>query len=39
MATRKSSEMPDWLLGKLNTMKEEHAQAGDVGFELRLKIK
>ena len=39
MATRKSSKMPDWLLSKLNTMKEEHAQAGDVGFELRLKIK
>ena len=39
MTTRKSSKMPEWLLSNLNTMKEEHAQAGDVGFELRLKIK
>jgi acyl-CoA thioesterase FadM len=39
MTTRKSSVMPVWFLDNLNTMKEEHAQAGDVGFELRLKIK
>ena len=39
MATRKSSKMPEWLLDNLNIMKEEHSEAGDVGFELRLKIK
>jgi|TARA_B110000438_G_scaffold300711_1_gene353748 acyl-CoA thioester hydrolase len=39
MSTRKSSEMPDSFLSNLNTMKDEHSQAGGPGFELRLKIK
>jgi|TARA_B110000914_G_scaffold132866_1_gene116188 acyl-CoA thioesterase FadM len=39
MSTRKSSVMPEKMLNNLVSMKDEHAKTGDVGFELRLKIK
>ena len=39
MKARKTVEMPNEFLAKLQTIKEKHHQAGKIDFDLRLKIR
>ena len=39
MSVRKTSIMPEKIYSPLRHMMEEHDQTGDIGFDLRLKVK
>ena len=39
MSVRKTSIMPEKIYSPLQRMMEEHDRTGDIGFDLRLKVK